>query len=77
MIKKTIINDLVMYVKLKVSGLRRDYYFNRKGCDNKERGHFAIENGEIVCKRPAPALDIIPSGDSLLLEISGSRLIRI
>lgn len=75
--KKTIINDLIMYVKSRVSGLRVDYYYNRKGCDNEERGHFATEDGKVVCDRPAPALNVTLSGSSTFLSVSGSALIPI
>ena len=71
-IKRTIVNDSVMYVRYKESGLRSDYYFNRKSCENEKRGHLAIENGEVVYNRPAPALEILMSGSSLFLNVSGS-----
>ena len=73
--KKTIIDDSVMYVRLRESGLRTDYYYNRKGCDNQERGHFAMVSGSIVCDRPAPALAISLSGASAFLSVSGATLI--
>ena len=77
MIKKTIINNLVIYVKLKEIGLRSDYFFNRKGLSNEERGHFVLNNGKIVYNRPVPALSVCLSGSSLFLNISGSTLIPI
>jgi len=76
-VKTTIVDDSVMYLKLRESGLRTDYYFNRKACDNGVRGHFAIESGIVVYQRPAPALDITLSGSFLFLNISGSLLIRV
>ncbi|MEN9626708.1 MAG: hypothetical protein RL557_1036 [archaeon] len=66
-----------MYLRLKVSGLRADYYFNRKACDNKDRGHFAIENGEVVFNRAAPALGIMMLNGSPSLSVSGSLLLSI
>ncbi|MBU0466761.1 MAG: hypothetical protein KJ718_02615 [Nanoarchaeota archaeon] len=77
MIKKRIINDPVRYVKLKGIGLRIDYYFNRKGCNNKERGHLAIEDGKVVCERPASALNVFISNGSPFLNISGALILPI
>lgn len=75
MIKKTIINNEVMYVKMRESGLKTDYYFNRKACDNEERGHSVMIDREIEYNRPAPALNVILSCGSPCLNISGSNLI--
>ena len=61
-----------MYVRLRVSCLRHDYYFNRKECGNDERGHFATENGEVVCSRSAPALNVVLSGGCACVEVSGA-----
>lgn len=72
MIKKTIIDDEVMYVKLRERGLKIDIYFNRKGCSNNDRGHFVKVDNKIVHQRPAPALNVISSGESLFLETSGA-----
>lgn len=77
MVKRTIVSDDVMYVKYKESGLRQEYYFNRKGCDNEERGHFAIENGKVVCDRSAPALEIVLSGNSHFLCVSSSLVMSL
>ena len=77
MIRKTIINDSIIYAKLKVSGLRTDVYYNRNGCNNSERGHFVIKNGKVAYNRPAPALGVFLSGSSLFLNISGGILLPI
>ena len=71
-IKKIIVDDPVLYVRCKESCLRSDYYFNRKGCENEKRGHLVIENREVVYNRSAPALEIILSGGSLFINLSGS-----
>ena len=68
--KKTIINDSVIYVKSKESGSRIDYYFNRKAHDNERRGHFAIKDEKVVCNRPTQALSINVSGGFIFLSIS-------
>lgn len=70
--KKTIIDDEDIYVKSRESGLRVEYYFNRKASDNRERGHFVIVDGKVECNRQAPALSVLVSGGSFFLNISGT-----
>jgi len=71
-IKETIINDSILYVKSKFSGTRLDVYYGRKAYENKKRGHYAEENGSECCNRQAPALEVFRIGTSLCLKISGS-----
>lgn len=73
MIKQTIIDDLVMYVKLKLIGTRLDVYFGRKAYPKNNRGHFVMENGEIKHNRSAPALEIVKSENQIYAKISGSN----
>lgn len=79
MIKKIIINDPVIYVRLKLNlikdGLRRDFFFNRKAYDNEERGHVVIVDGKVVYKRQAPALSIEYINDHLFLKVSEQTIL--
>ena len=70
--KRIIVNDDVMFVKARESGTRLDAYYGRKALDNKDRGHYAIENDIVICDRPATALIVTASGSGLVTNVSGS-----
>ncbi len=75
--KINMINDNIIYLKFRGNDSRKDYYFNRKECNNKERGHFALKGRKIVCNRPAQALRIVTFGKSAFLETSGNITCRL
>jgi len=72
MIKKTLVDDNDIYARIKESGLRTEVYYGRKLCDNDLRGHFAVEDGQVVCDRSTQALSVVNLSGSFCLQASGS-----